>query len=392
MVSEVFCMAGHTVVVLGGGIGGVVAASVLRRELLPEDRVVLVDRSAEHTFAPSLLWVLTGARTGAQVCRGLDGLGRRGIEVLRGAVTEIDPERRTVVAGGERLAADALVVALGADLDPERVPGLATAGNLFYTLEGAERLRDQVATVERGQVAVVIAAVPFKCPAAPYEAAMLIDHVLRRRRVRDRVTVSVYAAEPGPMGVAGPEVSRGVVALLDQRGIDYHPGVQLASVDAPGATLTFADGSLARYDILAAVAPHQAPAVVRDSPLAGPAGWIPVDAATCETRFPGVFAIGDVTSIPLTMGKPLPKAGVFARAQAEVVAHTIAARLRGRGQERRFDGEGACFVEIGGGAAGFARGNFYAEPAPRVRLYRPGRHWHAAKLAFERDWWKTWFR
>jgi sulfide:quinone oxidoreductase len=368
-----------------------VAASVLRRELAAEDRVVLVERSAKHTFSPSLLWLMSGTRKAEQVQRDFAPLARRGIDVRQGEITEIDPERRRVVVGGEELTGDALVVSLGAALVPERVPGLAEAGGNFYTVDGARQVFDQVSGVQSGRLAVVVADVPFKCPAAPYEAAMLLEGLLRRRHVRDQVAVTVYAAEPAPMGVAGPEVSRGVVEFIQQRGIEYHPSTKLTRVDAAGKRLFFDTGDEAEFDLLAVVPPHAVPEVVHKSPLAGPNGWIPMDPATCETRFENVFAIGDVTTVPLKLGKPLPKAGVFAHGQAEVVAHTLAARLRGRGKEPTFDGHGECFIEMGGGMAGFARGNFYAEPAPQVQMYRAGRHWHAAKLAFERNWWGTWF-
>ena len=381
----------RTVLVLGGGVGGVVAASVLRRELAPEDRVVLVERSAKHTFWPSLLWLMSGSRKAEQVQRDLEPLARRGIEVRHGEIREIDPERRRVVVDGEALTGDALVVSLGAELVPDRVPGLPEAGGNFYTLDGARQVFDQVENLHSGKVAVVVADVPFKCPAAPYEAAMLLDGLLRRRRVRDRVALTVYAAEPAPMGVAGPDVSRGVVAFVRQRGIEYRPSTKLVRVDAAGKRLHFDTGDEAEFDVLAAVPPHAAPEVVRNSPLAGPSGWIPIDPAACETRFENVFAIGDVTTVPLKLGKPLPKAGVFANRQAEAVAHTVAARLRGRDGGQTFDGHGECFIELGGGVAGFARGNFYADPAPQIHMYRAGRHWHAAKVGFERNWWRTWF-
>lgn len=381
----------RTVLVLGGGVGGLVAAGVLRRELAPEDRVVLVERSTQHTFWPSLLWLMSGSRKAEQVQRALQPLARRGIELRHGDITEIDPERRRVVVGGEELVGDALVVALGAALVPERVPGLAEAGGNFYSVDGARQVHDQVSGLKAGRVAVVVADVPFKCPAAPYEAAMLLENRLRRRRVRDRATVTVYAAEPAPMGVAGPAVSQGLVEFVHQRGIDYHPSMKLTRVDGSAKRLYFDTGDEAEFDILAVVPPHAAPEVVRNSPLAGRSGWIPIDPATCETRFENVFAIGDVTTVPLKLGKPLPKAGVFAHGQAETVARTLAARLRGRGREHKFEGHGECFIEMGGGVAGFARGNFYAEPAPQVQMYRAGRHWHAAKVAFERNWWHTWF-
>ena len=237
---------------------------------------------------------------------------------------------------------------------------------------------------------VLISRVPFKCPAAPYEAAMLIEGYLRKRRGLE-ATVEVWAAEPAPMGVAGPTVSQAVVDALTERHIAYHPNQRVTAVDADAHRLTFQSGDTVSYDLLAYVPPHRVPPVVAEAGLAPADGWVAVDRATLETRFPNVFAIGDVTGISLAIGKPLPKAGVFAHRQGEVVAQIVAQRIAGRPAPDRFDGVGECFIEMGGGIAGFARGNFYAEPAPAVRAYRPGRHWHAGKVAFERHWWGQWW-
>lgn len=382
---------GRTVIVLGGGVGGVVAASSLRRLLPEQERVVLIERTGQHVFWPSLPWLVTGTRKVHDVQRPLHAIRAGGVDVRQGEVASIDPARRSVRIGDETLTADALVISLGAQLAPERIPGLVQAGHVFYSVEGATSLHRALQGMREGRVVVLIAGVPFKCPAAPYEAAMLIEHYLRKRRVRERVQVDIYAAEASPMGVAGPVVSRGVRDLVAQRGIGYHPSEQVTRVDPQTRRLHFASGAQAPFDVLAAVPPHVAPDVVRQAGLASQDGWLDVDRGTLETRFPDVFAIGDVTGIMLAMGKPLPKAGVFAHAQAQAVARTIAARWTGKGKEERFDGRGECFIEMGDGSAGFARGNFYADPTPDVRLFRPGRHWHAAKVALERTWWRTWF-
>jgi sulfide:quinone oxidoreductase len=196
----------------------------------------------------------------------------------------------------------------------------------------------------------------------------------------------MYAAEPAPMGVAGPEVSGAVKQLLATKGIPYHPEHQVTTVDAPAKRLTFANGAIAEFDLLAYVPPHRPPRVVRESGLVAESGWVSVDRYTLETRFPDVFAIGDVVTIPLTLGKPLPKAGVFAHGEAEVVAKNIARAISGKGTPERFDGHGECFIEIGGGKAGFGGGNFYAEPVPAVKLQMPGYRWHLSKVLFEKSW------
>ncbi|MDO8750694.1 MAG: FAD/NAD(P)-binding oxidoreductase [Dehalococcoidia bacterium] len=384
-------MAGKTVIVLGGGVGGLVAASELRRRLGKEHQVILVDKDGKHIFWPSLLWLQVGLRKPDDIGRSLSLLERKGIQVVRGQVQRIDPAQKSVQVDGKELKADFLVVSLGAQLAPESIPGLSQAGHNLYTLEGATAIRDQRKSVTGGSVVVLVARMPFKCPAAPCEAAMLLDYDLRKRKLRDRVGVSLYTPEPGPMPVTGPEVSAGVRRLLEERGIAYHPQHQVTEVNNSTKTLHFANGAQANFDFLVYIPPHVAPTVVREAGLTGESGWVPVNRNTLETRFPGVYAIGDVTGIPLAVGMPLPKAGVFAHREAEAVAQTIAARVTGQGSDGTFDGHGECFIEVGGGQAGFGRGNFYAEPRPEIKLHQPTRYWHAGKVLFEKDWFRRWF-
>lgn len=311
-----------TVVILGGGIGGVATAHALRKRLSTRHRVVLIDRDSDHLFAPSLLWLMVGKRTPEAIRRPLARLARKGIDVRMGPVEHIDPERRTVTVAGAHLVADYLVIALGADLAPHAIPGLAAAGHNFYTLGGAQSLWASLQRVRAGRIVVLTAAPAYKCPAAPYEAAMLIEAWYRQQGLRDRVQIDVYAAEPAPMGVAGPHVSSAVTQLLAARRISYHPAHQVTTADAAAKRLAFANGAQADFDLLAQVPPHRAPEVVRDSGLTDDGGWVPVDRHTLQTRWPQVYAIGDVVSIPLALGKPLPKAGVFAHREAAVCTTT----------------------------------------------------------------------
>ena len=172
--------------------------------------------------------------------------------------------------------------------------------------------------------------------------------------------------------------------MVEGKGIGYFPSHQIAKVE-PGM-LHFADGKSAAFDLLLYVPPHRVPAVVKEAGLTAESGWIAVDRATLETKFPNVYAIGDVTAIPLKMGKPLPKAGVFAHGQAETVAKNLARAWTGSGAAARFDGYGMCFIETGGGAAGMGSGNFYAEPAPELNLRFPSPIWHLGKILYEKYW------
>lgn len=376
--------------VLGGGVGGVVAARRLRRQLPAADRVVLVDREPNHLFQASLLWLLVGKREPRHIQRPLGGLARMGIEIVTGEVSELDVEKRRIKVNGAELHGDAVIVALGAEFDPGAIPGLAQAGHNLYTLAGALAMRDALRTFKGGRVAVLTAQPAYKCPAAPYEAAMLINDYLRRH-VGGGTRVDLYAAEPGPMGTAGPEVSAMVRAMVEGQGVHYSPNHQVTTVASADHALTFANGTTAEYDLLLYVPPHVAPRSLRGSGLIADSGWIAVDAKSLRTKAEGVFALGDVTSIPIPSGKALPKAGVFAHAQAGVVADNLVAEWAGRTPAEEFDGTGACFIETGSGRAGYGAGDFYASPAPEMKMRQPSRLLHMGKVAFEKYWFWKWF-
>lgn len=380
-----------TILILGGGVGGLATAATLRKRLSRSHRIILVDKERDHLFQPSLLWLMTGARRPEQIVRSLDCLNNKGIEVIRGTVESIDPERRSAVVNVITYTGDFLVIALGAELVPESIPGLPEAGHSFYALEGAMALQKALQGFDAGRLVVLTAAPAYKCPAAPYEAAMLLESYLRKRGIRDQVKIDLYAAEPGPMGVAGPAVSAAVRGMVEAKGISYHPEHQIASVDPQNKKLHFTNGVEAGFDLLAYVPPHLAPRAVRESSLVNEAGWIPVDRSTLQTRFEGVFALGDITTIPLKMGKPLPKAGVFAHGQAEVVANNLVQAITGKGRPASFTGYGECFVEIGDGRAAVGAGNFYGEPTPQVQMKAPSRRWHLSKVLFEKHWLWRWF-
>ena len=377
-----------TVLVLGGGIGGVVAATRLSRILPRRHSVVVVDRETDFSLAASYIWIMSGARKSRQIIRPLSSLRRKGIDVVHGEVQSVDPARRRAIVGGNEIAADYLVVALGAEFAPDAVSGLSEHGDTFCTLAGAEILRGKISEMREGKSIVPTAAPAYKCPAAPYEAAMTLDGMFRKRRVRDSLSIELYSAEPGPMPVAGPDVSKALADMVRGKGIAYFPARQIEK--AEDDAVWFNDGGKADFDLLIYVPPIRPPAALSDSELTDESGWVRVDRNSLETEFENVYALGDATLIPLTMGKPLPKAGVFAHGQAEVVAANIARKIHGGKPRLSFDGYGACFVEAGGGVAGFGAGNFYAEPAPNVRLRTPGWHWHAAKVLFEKQVMMSW--
>ncbi len=382
-------MAGKKIVVLGGGIGGVVAANKLRH-LLKEDRIIVIDQSPVHSFTGSYVWILNGKRTPAQVERNLSRLSKKGIEFVQGHVSGIDPVACRIWADDIEVGYDYLVVSLGADLDPESIPGLCCTGINIYTPDGLERAHQELLKFEGGRIVIAVCRRPHKCPAAPYEAALIVDSVLRQRGVRGKAEIEMVTWEPAPMPVAGPAMGEAVLSMIKPKGIVYRNKAAINSFDPDNNRLSLEGGKDVPYDLLLYVPPHKCAQVVRDAGLTGDGGWVPVDPGTLATRHENLFVIGDAAAVKLPDGKKmLPKAGVFAHKHAETVAAEIAARIEGKAAPAPYHGEGYCFIDTGAGTAGFAKGNFYAEPNPRIEARSPSKLLHWGKLGFEKYWfWK----
>ena len=221
----------ESIVILGGGIGGIAAANRLRRRLGDQHRITLINRYPEFSFAASYLWVMSGQRKASQITKPLASLRRKGIELVIGSIDEIDPINRKVTVQGTEIIGDHLIVSLGADYATDVIPGLDKAGMTFATLKGAEELASSIAGIHRGKVVILTAAPLYRCPAAPYEAALLIDAMLRRKGVRENVDIELHAAEPAPLAIAGKNVSDAVRGILQQHSIDYYPSHQVASAE-----------------------------------------------------------------------------------------------------------------------------------------------------------------
>jgi sulfide:quinone oxidoreductase len=380
-----------TVLILGGGNGGLVAANRLRRFLDKEHRVVLVDRTYVYSFAPSYTRVMLGETSGRRISRDLRWLEKKGIEVRVAEVTAIDPANKRVQAGEETLSYDYLVIALGAQYSSEEIEGLGRTYT-YYHLEGAEGLQEALPKLESGRIAVVASALPYKCPPTLYEGAFLIDAYFRKLKMRDNVEISVFTPEALPLSATEEGIGARIVELLTERGIGFRGSVQLHSVDHEHKFLHFADGSREPWDLVIATPVHRAPDILVSSGLAQPGGWVPANPETLCTHFEDVYAIGDCTVVPIgDDGTALPKAGVFAHGEAEVVARNIAAEVGGSDPIWGYGGQGACFLETGGGKGAYITSDFYAKPSPQVEMKGPNRFWHWSKLGFERLWLWRWF-
>lgn len=384
-------MKNKNIVILGGGIGGLVTAVILRKKLKGEHRIILVDKNTSHNFAGSNLWIMMGWREPSQVSKNFGLLNRKGIEFLNAQVTGLEPEKNHVKTSGGDLDYDYLVIALGADTAGDDLPGFSESAYTPYTAEGSVKLRGALHGFTGGDIVILVSSLPFKCPAAPYEAALLTDHFFKNKKKGDNIRIRLFTPETLPMGVAGPELGKAVVGMLEAKGIEFKPQLKPAQIDPEKKEIAFSTGDTVRYDLLIGVPPHKSPEVVRKSALSGKSGWIAVDPGTLKTAYDNVYALGDITDIKLPSGLSLPKAGVFAHGQAEIVAENIALRIKGKEPKKEFEGKGSCFIEMGGGIAGYAGGNFYANPKAVVNLKKPSRMWHWGKILFERWWMRHWF-
>jgi sulfide:quinone oxidoreductase len=380
---------GARIVILGGGFGGITAALDLRRRLDPAHSVTLVERAPMFLMGLRKIWIISGRGTRADGERPLDALRRRGVDVRRALVTRIDVGRRIVHTDGGDVAFDYLLIALGAEPRPDLVPGFSDAVFNLYAGAEAERLAAALRDFRRGRIVVGVLGVPYKCPPAPYEAAMVLDDVIRRRRIRQDVELVTYTPQPMSLPVVGAAGCAQVEGLLALKAIGFTPNRKTVRLD--GRTAVFEDGTSLSADVFIGVPPHRPPAVVRDSGLPRRGEWLEVDVRTMRTPHERIYAVGDVVEIPLANQMALPKAGVFAEAQARVAAAAIAAALGGAPPEAGFTGEGYCFIEVGGGQAAYVTGNFLAAPAPAIQVTPPSEASLAEKIEFERTRLAQWF-
>jgi sulfide:quinone oxidoreductase len=376
------------VLILGGGSGGLASAGRLKELLGDKISVTVIDKQRSFVLGFSLLRVMTGEKSEQEVTVPKDKVGQKDIKFINTEVNGIDVKNGIVRTGQGEFGYNYLVVALGAELAPERVPGFESAFHM-YTLEDAKRLRNALSSFRGGSIRLVVSSTPFKCPPAPYEAAMLIDDYLRRKGLRDKSDVQIFTPEPLPMPIAGPEVGNTVVSMLNEKGIGFHNNVKISIIDGSSKQIVFENGTREKYDLLIAIPPHTSPKVVRESPSLADAtsGWIYVDPKNMQTKHDRVYAIGDVTAVKLQSGMMLPKAATFAFGQAEIVAFNIASSVLGT-ETRSWDGFGECFIETGSGNAGYGSGSFYSSPKPVINLQMPSKELRERKDAWGNYWTK----
>jgi len=344
------------VLVLGAGFGGLELTTVLSEEVGDRIDLTLIDQSDTFYFGFSKFDVMFGHKTADAVKLSYKRMVKPGLKFCQETITSIDPVAKRVTTNQATYEADILVIALGAEYDIQATPGLAEGGNEFYSFKGAERLREVLPTFSKGKVIVGVCGAPFKCPPAPSEAALLMHDYLFKRGIRNECEISIVM----PFGLPippSPDTSKALLYAFEERNIKFIAKHLVKTIDAPRKVAVLDDGTEMPFDLFLGIPKHRVPDVVEKSGMTVN-GWIPVEKTNLKTKYPGVYAIGDVNSVGT------PKAGVFAEGAAKVAAKTIIAELEKGEQPSPYKGNGICYVEFGDGRVGKVNVDFFSGPSP----------------------------
>lgn len=375
------------ILVLGGGMGGVHTARELSRKIGNEDGINLADilvfeRKKESLYAPSLTWLMVGMRQTNELYRELNQIEYNGVEIIEGEIVSVDPASKTVISDGKKYQGDYMIISLGV----AQIPALmkTPSAHNFYTVDGAQSYYEDLKSFDGDTITILISSLPYKSPVAPYEAAMLTDHYLRKHNKRDGVTIQIYTPEEKPMPFAHPDISSRVLELLNEKNIQYHPNHTFAEEKEGKIGFQNQSGEIVFTEpgLIAYTPQHEAPKLLVDAGLTGESGWISPDPDTLETNYDNVFAIGDVIELSDDRNQPMPKAGIFAQHQAEVVASNIARKISGKVPDKTYTYRGSYILDEGGRGTKIS-GDF--EPGgTQTNKESALRHWE--KVLTEKAW------
>jgi sulfide:quinone oxidoreductase len=373
----------RTVLILGAGFAGLELATTLSEEVPDEVDITIIDSSDAFVFGFSKLDIMFGRASLGEVRLPYASLNKASVRFARETVTSIDPERRRVTTNASEYRPDILVVALGADLDPAATPGLVEEGSEYYSVNGAVAVGQRLASFPGGNVIVGVLGPFFKCPAAPFETALMMHDFLERRNLRSGSSIKVVSPMPRPIPIS-PEASEGILGALRERDIGWWPETRFTSLDPATKQAALADGRTEPYDLFLAVPVHRAPQVVEESALAED-GWIPVDATTFATRFEHVYAIGDITSAPV------PRVGAIAEGEARTLAEVLVHQMRGGEPPAPYAGVATCYIEMGGRKVARFDANFLTGPTPFGTYTDASEDIAASKVEFGATRRRRWF-
>ena len=370
------------VVILGGGFGGLAAANEIRNTLdSSKVKITIIDKKDWFMVGYAKLWIMNGTRTFENSIGSLNELPKKQINFIKDEIIEINPKNNFVKTKSENISFDFLIIAMGAVLAPEKIPGLTENGFNLYDHNQLDEIHHKLNKIESGKIAIVIMGMPYKCPPAPFEASLLVDSMLRKRGIRDSVQIDFYSPAPITLPAAGPEVSKQILDLVNSEKITFHNSQKIKHVESK--KLIFENDEYS-FDILLAIPPHIAPKIIYDSNLAKAPGFIPID-RDCKTPFENIFAVGDVTSLTVIDSLVVPKAGIFAEGEGITVAKNIISKIELKETSAIFDGKGGCFLESGRDTASIIEVDMFTNSKPSTKLTESTKDNLSKKLDFEKE-------
>ena len=367
------------VVVLGGGVGGKLAANLLAKALGRDARVAVVDPTGMHHYQPGYLYVALGQANGRWLARDERTLLRKEVDLVIDGAVQVDPDAgKVLLERGGSLDWDYLVLATGARLVHDQIPGLVEGAHEFYSIDGAQRLREELRRFEGGRILVGVAGIPYKCPPAPVEFAFMVEEYLRRRGIREKSEITLLS--PINRAFTIESASKVIQPIMEERGIGLTTFFNVEEVDPSAGVVASLEGEKAEYELLVLVPPHRGQSVISASGLGDPSGWLPTDKHTLQVEGQErIFALGDATNLPIS------KSGSTANFEAPVIASRIVSLVRGSAPKENYGGKVMCFLETGNRKATVLRFDYEHPPAPP----QPNNVWHAAKWMFNRMYWET---
>ncbi len=359
----------HSVLILGAGSAGITVAARLRRQGVED--IAILDPAEVHHYQP--LWTLIGGgrAPAEESMRSMAGLIPKGVDWVREAAVDVDPENRAVTtASGATLTYDQLVVCPGIQLDWDRIPGMAESLNTTgvssnYRYDLTTKTWGAIEQLRSGTAVFTMPSGPIKCAGAPQKIAYLAADYWRQQGVLDDIRVVLVLPTPGMFGV--PVFAQELERVAKGYGMEVRLSSEAVEIDPTGRQVVVADNANSTkesigYDFMHVVPPQSAPDWLKATPLAdpeNPAGYVEVDKHTLQhTRFPEVFALGDAGSTPNS------KTGAAIRKQAPVAADNIVAAAAGKPLEASYDGYASCPLTTARNKMLLAEFDYTMQPAP----------------------------
>jgi sulfide:quinone oxidoreductase len=372
------------ILILGAGFAGLELSTSLSEALGESLDITVIDRSDSFVFGFAKLDLMFGRSSEAAIRNPYSDFAKAGVRLLRETIVAIDPDAKVVTTDAGTHRCDILVVALGADYDVTATPGVVLGHNEFYSVAGAAEMGRKLPGFTGGDIVVGVCGAPYKCPPAPSECALMLHDHLVARGLRDKSTITMVNPLPSPVPPS-PETSKALVEAFAERNIAYLPSVRVTAVDEARRLVMLDNGGSLPCDLFFGVPRNRAADIVVVSGMTDQTGWVPVDPRTLETKYPGVYAVGDLAATGA------PKAGVFAEGAARTVAANIVSRLRNEAETARNPGFGSCYIEFGAERIAKVEVDFFSGPRPTGTFYGVSEELRADKVLFGSSRRARWF-